>query len=133
MGFLVMVTIINLHRIYIIINTKRKLKKDLRSNIKYYLLLAMFDFVEHYNFTMRWIADNMPPIEDPEYFINRTDDYDYENDDFYNVDRNYDMLEYLYGNNYNYNYNCDYDDFEDEDPNFVEPSSASEDEYSDNY
>jgi len=93
----------------------------------------MFDFVEHYNFTMRWIADNMPPIEDPEYFINRTDDYDYENDDFYNVDRNYDMLEYLYGNNYNYNYNCDYDDFEDEDPNFVEPSSASEDEYSDNY
>lgn len=85
----------------------------------------MFDFVEHYNYTMRWIADNMPPIEDPQYFANRKDDYDYENDDFYNVDRNYEMLDYIYGNNTN---EYDYDNFDDDESNFFEPSSASEDE-----
>jgi len=63
------------------------------------IYIVMIDFVEHANYTMRWISDNFPPIEDHQHFYNLKDKYDDETDDFYNVDRDYDMLEYLYGNN----------------------------------
>ena len=83
----------------------------------------MFDFTEHATYTSNWISNNFPPIEDPEHFYNITDHYDYENDDFYNVDRDYDLLDYLYSDNNTITDNRDY-------VNFIEydSSSASDDD-----
>jgi len=95
----------------------------------------MIDFLEHANYTMRWISDNFPPIEDYNHFYNLKDEYDDETDDFYNVDRDYDMLDYLYGNGSHTSYtsytsNTSYNDHDHEN----ELSSASEeDEHYDDY
>jgi hypothetical protein len=83
----------------------------------------MPQFIEHDAYTSRWIADNFPPIEDLNYFYNRKEDHV---EDFYTMDRNYDLIDYLYGqsdsydqynDNITYNYSSsdsdeDYDYYE---------------------
>ncbi|MBT6324765.1 MAG: hypothetical protein HOJ35_02255 [Bdellovibrionales bacterium] len=80
------------------------MKKDIKLNIEYYLtylsLFIMVNWYELYNFSNNWVMDNLPPIDDIDYYNFKEEPFDtsfytdYDNNDWehfipYNQDNEY--------------------------------------------